>query len=100
VINSDEYLAWLDCNCEVCAPITALAHDKPGYDALFEQTQHKCALYRAYCKLELRHHTNRFCKYEDCDQHPEEGYALCAGHLEQDARERNERQLRLEGVAL
>jgi hypothetical protein len=40
-----------------------------------------------------------FCEYEDCDQHPEEGSALCAGHLEQDAHERKERQLRREGVA-
>jgi hypothetical protein len=100
VNNSEEFVAGLDCKCEVCASITMLAHDKPLYDALYEQTQHKCAQYRAYCNQELRHHTNRFCEYEDCDQHPEAGGVLCAGHVEDDARERNERQLRLEGVAL
>jgi hypothetical protein len=93
--NSDEYLAWLECDCEVCEALGAVAHEKSTHDALFSQTARECKMYRAWCNAELTHHTNRFCAYEDCDQHPAEDSTLCEGHLEDDARERTEQQLRL-----
>lgn len=46
--HSDEYMAWLECRCEVCAPICALAHDKPAYSELFDRTAHLCPRYVAY----------------------------------------------------
>lgn len=63
-----DYLAWLDCECDVCKAISDAAHDKPAYDALFENTIDKCPRYSASrTAAPPRCVETRFGEYEDCD---------------------------------
>jgi hypothetical protein len=35
---------WLDCECDVCKQLDAIAHDARAWGELFEQIGHKCSV--------------------------------------------------------
>jgi len=42
-MTSDAHQRWLECNCETCLALAAVAHNKIEWEALFERTKHCCA---------------------------------------------------------
>lgn len=45
--NSDAYLRWLDCDCDACKRLDAIAHNQQCWLELLEATKHECPNYSA-----------------------------------------------------
>lgn len=44
-VNSDEHRRWLECRCDTCKRLDAVAHSKLCWSELFEAKKHECPNY-------------------------------------------------------